>query len=484
MHIKFMAHGTGSGSAAASYLMAEKDHKGEKREAVEVLRGNPEELGKLIDSLHFVQRYTSGVIAFAPDDKPTREDVDKLLTEFEKTAFAGLEGNQYSWAAVRHDEPEGGCHVHVIAARVELQSGKSLNIAPPGWESTFDHLRDAWNYEKNWARPDDHLRSRLVAPMAKDIHRSESPKEAINEWLTAQVEAGQISNRQDVLEALNGIGKINRVNPQYISVILEDGQKPIRLKGAIYAEQFSVSAILEAHSAARDGQGRDSGANREAAERAREQLQRAIERRAQYNQGRYEQAPERDQPAIGLSQPTNTQSLSSTIRSLSELMPTDRVRSRGLELVDDNRSESENGDSRSGRGTDKTTDSRIDDRVLQHSSGQSEMQLEQEIDEPKRKPKSKLQLDRERAHGILEAIGRITAGTRENLAFVEQGAAQRTRANEQHSAADQPASRIAGAIRELADRVNKSFERAREFVREKLSEIIKTSHSKGHDMGR
>jgi MinD-like ATPase involved in chromosome partitioning or flagellar assembly len=112
------------------------------------------------------------------------------------------------------------------------------------------------------------------------------------------------------------------------------------------------------------------------------------------------------------------------------------------------------------------------------------MQLEQEIDEPKRKPKSKLQLDRERANGILEAISRVTAETRQNLNIVEQGAAQRTRANEQHSAADQPASRISQAIRELADGLNKSFERAREFVREKLSEIIKTSHSKGHDMGR
>jgi hypothetical protein len=152
-------------------------------------------------------------------------------------------------------------------------------------------------------------------------------------------------------------------------------------------------------------------------------------------------------------------------------MPIDRVRSRGLELVDDHRSESENGDSRSGRGVDQTTDSRIDDRVLQHASRQSEVQLEQEIDDPKRKPKSKLQLDRERANEILEAVGRVTAGTRENIAFVEQGAAQRTRANEQHSAADRPASRISQAIREMADGVNKSFERAREFVREKYQEI-------------
>jgi hypothetical protein len=114
------------------------------------------------------------------------------------------------------------------------------------------------------------------------------------------------------------------------------------------------------------------------------------------------------------------------------------------------------------------------------------MQLEQEIDEPKRKPKSKLQLDRERANGILEAISRVTAGARQNLNIVEQGAAQRTRANEQYAAADQPTSRIAGAIRELADGVNKSFERAREFVREKLAEMIKTGtiHNKDHGIGR
>lgn len=267
---------------------------------------------------------------------------------------------------------------------------------------------------------------------------------------------------------------------------MEDGQKPIRLKGAIYAEQFSVSAIIEAHSAARDGQGRDSGANREAAERAREQLQLAIERRAQYNQGRYERAPERDQPALGLSQPTNTQSLSSAIRGISELVPIERVRGVGLELVDSGRSEPEGGSSRGGRGADQTADSRIDDRVLQHTGGQSEVHWGQEIDEPKRKPKSKFQLDRERANGILEAISRVTAGTRQNLSFVEQGTTQRTRANEQHAAADRPASRIAGAIRELADGLNKSFERAREFVREKLAEIIKTeqNYSKGHDMGR
>ena len=480
-----MAHGTGSGRDAAAYLLAEKDHKHEQRAGVEVLRGNPVQLGELIDSLHFVQRYTSGVIAFAPEDKPSREDVDKLLTQFEKTAFAGLEGNQYSWAAVRHDEPDGACHVHVIAARVELQSGKSLNIAPPGWENTFDHLRDAWNYEKGWARPDDPLRARLAATNIKDIHRLESPKEAINEWLTSQMASGLISGRKGVLEALEGIGTINRVNPRYISVILEEGQKPIRLKGAIYAEQFSVGAILEAHSAARSGQGRDSSANREAAENARRELNRAIEKRVGYNQERYGRSLGGDQRGVEASRPANTQSLGAPLRSLSELVPFDRAGDHGMELVAGQGGAAESGRSRSGGSGNPEVNGRPNDEVLQHASGQSELHWEQEVNEPNRKPKPKpqRQLDRERTDGILEAISRFTAASRQNLESIGDGAEQRTHTNERPTDANQYVGRVCEAVRQLADGINQSFGKAREFARAAWAEIIASGHSHSKDHG-
>ena len=31
-------------------------------------------------------------------------------------------------------EADGGVHVHVLAARCDLETGQSLNIASPGWE--------------------------------------------------------------------------------------------------------------------------------------------------------------------------------------------------------------------------------------------------------------------------------------------------------------------------------------------------------------
>ena len=54
------------------------------------------------DSLDFEHRYTSGVIAWAPDDHPTGEQIERVLDGFEKTAWAGLEPDRYAWAAVLH----------------------------------------------------------------------------------------------------------------------------------------------------------------------------------------------------------------------------------------------------------------------------------------------------------------------------------------------------------------------------------------------
>ena len=111
------------------------------------------------DSLAFKHKYTSGVIAWAPEDRPTDAQIEAVLDKFEKTAWAGLEPDRYAWSAVEHRERGGGVHVHIFAARCDLETGKSLNIAPPGWQQTFGPLRDAFNHEHGWSRPDDPARA-------------------------------------------------------------------------------------------------------------------------------------------------------------------------------------------------------------------------------------------------------------------------------------------------------------------------------------
>ena len=71
MHLKFLAHGTGSARKASNYLPGELDAAGKPREGVEVLGGDPHQVAAVADALPFEHRYTSGVIAWAPEDQPT-----------------------------------------------------------------------------------------------------------------------------------------------------------------------------------------------------------------------------------------------------------------------------------------------------------------------------------------------------------------------------------------------------------------------------
>ena len=70
MHVKFIARRPGSAKAAVDYLLGERDSAGELREGVDVLRGDPEMVAAVADTLEFEHKYTSGVIAWAPEDRP------------------------------------------------------------------------------------------------------------------------------------------------------------------------------------------------------------------------------------------------------------------------------------------------------------------------------------------------------------------------------------------------------------------------------
>ena len=124
MHVKFIARGTGSAKAAADYLLGERDAAGQPRAGVEVLRGDPDQVATAADSLEFEHKYRSAVIAWSPEDRPTDTQIEAVLDEFEKTAWAGLEPDRYSWTAVLHRERGGGVHVHILTARCDLENGQ------------------------------------------------------------------------------------------------------------------------------------------------------------------------------------------------------------------------------------------------------------------------------------------------------------------------------------------------------------------------
>jgi hypothetical protein len=313
MHIKFLNHGKGSAARAAAYLLDDKDHQNLDRSDVSVLRGDPYQFAAIADSLPFAQRYTSAVIAWHPDDQPNVQDIEHTLAEFERVAFAGLEPDQYHLLAVQHDEPDGAKHLHILVPRVDLHSGKSMNIAPPGWKNTFDPLRDALNNENGWARPDDLHRQRIYQPQHsayKDaatvragLQVEPDPKALIAAYLVQRVNAGQINDRAGVIASLAELGDITRQGKDYISIKPEGFDKAIRLKGALYDKEFNAGAWAEAaredqqrHAAAHTTREPITAEHRERAATAREKLECAIEQRTAYNQQRYGRDQQQHEP--------------------------------------------------------------------------------------------------------------------------------------------------------------------------------------------
>lgn len=70
MMVKFFrGRGTGGGRGAVDYLIRETNLDGTIRmPPPEVLRGEPDLVKRLIDSLDFARRYKPGVLSFAPGE--------------------------------------------------------------------------------------------------------------------------------------------------------------------------------------------------------------------------------------------------------------------------------------------------------------------------------------------------------------------------------------------------------------------------------
>ena len=310
MLIKFLARGTGSARDAADYLLGERDAAGKPREGVEVLRGNPHQVAAVADTLPFDHKYTSGVIAWAPEDAPTDDQIGEVLDAFEETAWAGLEPDRYAWAAVLHRERGGGAHVHVLAARCDLETGRSLNIAPPGWEKTFGPLRDAFNAEHGWSRPDDPARARVQQPghraygeaarLRAGLRLEPEPRDLIRDYLLQRVEHGTVRNRADVVGALREAGlEVPRQGKEYLTALDPESGDRWRLKGGLYAHDFTRERLDRPAAEAAGGRAQgDRGHDRERARAARRELAARCQERAAYHRARYGGSDRADARAV------------------------------------------------------------------------------------------------------------------------------------------------------------------------------------------
>ncbi len=114
--------------------------------------------------------------------------------------------------------------------RCDLETGKSLNIAPPGWEQTYGPLVEACNVLHAWSRPDDPARARVQQPghrayieaaeLRAGTRREGDPRDVIEQYLVQRVESGQIEDRAGVVAALKEAGfEVPRESKHYVTVL-------------------------------------------------------------------------------------------------------------------------------------------------------------------------------------------------------------------------------------------------------------------------
>lgn len=288
MLIKFFG-GTGGGGGIANYLV-DPDRQGREDAAPEVLRGDIAQTRELIDSTDRKWTYSTGVLSFAPEDRPTETQQIALMDDFERLAFAGLERDQYDITWVRHSHTQGGrVELHFLTPRMELASGKAFNIAPPGWERSYAPLRDTYNYEHGWARPDDPARARTQQRASETDLRGET-RESVTAYLEGKILTGEIENRADIVAALHEVGlETPRQGKNYITAMDPSTGDRWRLKGRIYEKDWTRDAELD-RGTAREGQSSEGAAgdkNERRAAQSRERLEAVITRRAEWVRERY-----------------------------------------------------------------------------------------------------------------------------------------------------------------------------------------------------
>jgi hypothetical protein len=303
--ISFFASGIGGGAAPVDYLTARevlaydedrnliRDHDGQPQTKIrdplpEVLHGNPNRTRDLIDASANKWSYTAGVVSFADSDQPSEDAQQEAIELFEALAFAGLEADQYDCLWVRHVH-EGNVELHFCTPRLELATGRALNIAPPGHEAAFSTLRDVLNKTHGWADPMEPDLARDFKLVRESADRAEA-RQVIVSALYDQIDAGLITDRATMIAFFEDTGfEVTRQAAKSISVRDPEFQKPFKLEGVLTHENWSTTRHAEI--AAEYETGADANRARRldglSHERLRSNLAGHVERRAEYNEERY-----------------------------------------------------------------------------------------------------------------------------------------------------------------------------------------------------
>ena len=246
MIVDFFRHGSGLSKGCLDYLMGED----REREYAEVLSGDIQLTAQLIDSSPFAKKYTSGCLSFYEHDL-SDPDKQKIMQDFERCLFPGLDQDQYQILWVQHqdkinqDTGQTRLELNFVIPNVELSTGKRLQpfYAPVDLDRV-DLFKKITNAEHSLYDPDDPNHQQLFINkknLPKDV---KDFKEQLHQRIYQAVVDGKVTDRQELVQWLESNEvKVTRQTPKSISIEnpYEDAKRPIRLNGEIYEQGFRAT---------------------------------------------------------------------------------------------------------------------------------------------------------------------------------------------------------------------------------------------------
>ena len=230
MIVKFARRGKGGGSGPVDYLLG----KDRERDGSRVLRGDPEAVREIIDSVQFKQRYKSGFLSFE-EENITESDKQKIMDSFQEALLPGLDPSQFAILWVEHLD-KGRLELNFVIPTIELQTAKRLQpYYDPIDRQRVDDWKNLTNHKFGLTDPNDPMKKRKLNIRGIPPLDVKHTKELITKIVGELIEAKEITDRTTLLTELKiGGFKIAKVADKYISIENPHGARNIRLDGSYF----------------------------------------------------------------------------------------------------------------------------------------------------------------------------------------------------------------------------------------------------------
>ena len=252
MIVQFFRYGNGLSKGPLDYLLG----KDRDRDYAKVLQGDVSEVSGLIDTSPFAKKYTSGCLSFYEHDL-SDQDKQQIMQNFEQALFPGMDQSQYRVLWIEHQDKKNEetgkrrLELNFLIPNIEILTGQRLQpYFDRADRSRVDLFKKITNYEYQLHDADDPLYQQDIKH-AKNLPKAVNEiKETLNILATKAVENGLITDRQRMKTWLLDLGlEISRETKKSLSIKNPNNDdpnaRPIKLKGAIYEQDFRLTEESE-----------------------------------------------------------------------------------------------------------------------------------------------------------------------------------------------------------------------------------------------